>query len=174
MSLHVVLHHYLQVNTFSSCSSPIINQADSTFPIMPSHSSSVSPTLGLSHRPHPPTSATFKNVDSSPKCHLLPRVVTQIQLTRQTPIKLLLERARSLHFPPGPMHKCEPTSKHPHHDHLARLCAFSARIAVIRISPSRSGLTFGDGDPLDLPPAHSVLDMARSLVNDKIESRDLF
>ena len=39
--------------------------------------------------------------------------------------------------------------------------ALSARSASIRAS-SRSASASGDGDPLDLPPAYSVLDMARS------------
>ena len=38
----------------------------------------------------------------------------------------------------------------------------STRSASTRVVSSRSGLASDDGDPLDMPPAYSVLDMARS------------
>ena len=61
----------------------------------------------------------------------------------------------------------------------------SARSAGISVTSSRSGLGSGDGDPFDLPPAYSAIDMGRSPLqlrgvngdtgtvpgtNDKIES----
>ncbi|KAI9455273.1 hypothetical protein BJY52DRAFT_1281121 [Lactarius psammicola] len=40
--------------------------------------------------------------------------------------------------------------------------ALSARSASIRVAPSRSGLASGDGDPFDLPPAYTAIDITPS------------
>jgi len=47
---------------------------------------------------------------------------------------------------------CGWVSEHPHHEHLARSGARSA--SGIRVAPSRSAFTSGDGDPFDLPLGH--------------------
>ncbi|KAH8995227.1 hypothetical protein EDB86DRAFT_1182533 [Lactarius hatsudake] len=137
-------------------------------PIMPSRSSPASPDPGpgSSTPPHPPPPRSrsythLRSVSSFPEA----------QNGYDSPIKLPPNYSASTHelFPsPAPVR--DPTE----HGGVGRSLSIRttnishgsgvvrARSASIRVTSSRSGLASGDGDPFDLPPAYTAIDMSRS------------
>ena len=134
-------------------------------PIMPSLSRPPSPELGpaSSTSPDPPLprSRSFthlRSISSFPES----------QHNYDSPVKLPPNYSAGAHDPfPLPA----PASTTGHRAGVGRSLSIrttnishglSARSASIRVTSSRSGLGSGDGDPFDLPPAYSAVDMARS------------
>ncbi|KAF8269265.1 hypothetical protein EI94DRAFT_1799425 [Lactarius quietus] len=117
---------------------------------MPSHSSPVSPDAGPASTPPHPASQRLQSYTHLRSISTFP----ESQRDDDSPIKLPPNYSSSAHDPfdvtppaHGPVERAESV-------------VLSARSAS-RVAPSRSGLPSGDGDPLDLPPAYSVLDLAR-------------
>ncbi|KAF8269276.1 hypothetical protein EI94DRAFT_1725698 [Lactarius quietus] len=136
-------------------------------PIMPSHSSPVSPDAGpaFSTPPHPTPQRSqsythLRSISAFPES----------QRDYDSPIKLPPNYSSNTHDPfdvTPPAHG--PVERAGMGRSLSiRTTNISPETVVLRarsasrVAPSRSGLPTGDGDPLDLPPAYSVLDLARS------------
>ncbi|KAI9429999.1 hypothetical protein H4582DRAFT_2087819 [Lactarius indigo] len=137
-------------------------------PIMPSHSSPASPDPGpgssTPYHPLPPRSRSYthlRSVSSFPES----------QHNYNSPIKLPPNYSANTHDPfPIPASARDLAERAGVGRSLSIRTTnishgsgvLSARSAGIRVAQSRPGLTSADGDPFDLPPAYTAIDMTRS------------
>ena len=137
-------------------------------PIMPSRSSPASPDPGPAsstslHRP-PPRSRSYTHLRSVSS-------FAESQRDYNSPVKLPPNYSASTHDPfPLPAPARAPAERAGVGRSLSIRTTnishgsgvLSTRSASIRVAPSRSGLASGDGDPFDLPPAYTAIDMESS------------
>ncbi|KAI9448939.1 hypothetical protein BJY52DRAFT_294379 [Lactarius psammicola] len=132
------------------------------FPIMPSYSSPASPDPGPASstpsHPLPPRSRSYTHLRSVSS-------FTESQRDYNSPIKLPPNYSASTQAPArgaverggvGRSLSIRTTNI------SYGSGALSTRSASIRVAPLRSGLASGDGDPFDLPPAYTAIDITLS------------